>query len=139
MNSINKLKKLASFIVVLLICAWLSNCYAQDYGSYENVDYLLTEKLNLKNGGASVAIIQNGKIEYQNCFGFSNIKTKEKINENTRFNIASVSKIFATVATMILVDDGKLDIDKPIYEYLPEFSMANENFKKITTRMLFKL
>ncbi len=37
---------------------------------------------------------------------------------------------------MILVDEGKLDIDEPIYEYIPEFSMVYENFKKITTRML---
>lgn len=130
MNSINKLKKLASFIGVLLICSGLSSCYAKCYSTYENIDSLLTKKLNSRNGGASAAIMQNKQIGYQNCFGFSNIETKEKINESTRFNVASVSKIFATVATMILVDEGKLDIDKPIYEYIPEFSMADENFKK---------
>lgn len=130
MNVISKLKKLASLIGILLICVGLLSFYAKGYDTYENINNLLTKKLNLKNGGASIAIIDNGQIEYQNCFGFSNIETKEKINKNTRFNIAFVSKIFATVAMMILVDDGKLDIDKPIYEYLPEFSMANENYKK---------
>ncbi len=63
--------------------------------------HIITEKLNLKNGGASIAITDNEQIQYQNCFGFSNIES----NKNTRFNIASISKIFATVATMILVDE----------------------------------
>lgn len=98
--------------------------------------HIITEKLNLKNGGASIAITDNEQIQYQNCFGFSNIESNKKINKNTRFNIASISKIFATVATMILVDEWKLDIDKPIYEYIPEFSMSDENYKKITTKML---
>ncbi|KAK8833998.1 hypothetical protein M9Y10_037220 [Tritrichomonas musculus] len=123
-------------ICVLLTFTKVSNFYAKCYNVYENVDYLLNEKLNLQNGGASIAIMHNGQIKYQNCYGFSDGETKEKINKNTRFNIASISKIFAVVATMILVDEEKLDIDKPICEYLPEFSMANENFKKITTRML---
>lgn len=132
----NKYKKLTVFLCALLTFTGISNFYAKCYNTYENVDCVLNENLNLQNGGASITIMQNDQIKYQNCFGFSDGETKEKINKNTRFNIASVSKIFAVVATMILVDDGKLDIDKPIYKYLPEFSMANENFKKITTRML---
>lgn len=48
--------------------------------------HIITEKLNLKNGGASIAITDNEQIEYQNCFGFSNIESNEKINKNTRFN-----------------------------------------------------
>ena len=50
--------------------------------------------------------------------------------------VASVSKMFATTAVMQLVDAGKVELDAPITEYLPEFQMADPRCEKITVRML---
>ena len=51
-------------------------------------------------------------------------------------NIGSVSKMFGTVAAMQLYEQGKLDIDRPVADYLPEFTMEDERYKDITVRML---
>ena len=50
--------------------------------------------------------------------------------------VGSVSKIYATVAVMQLVDVGKVELDGPVTDYLPDFKMADERYKDITVRML---
>ena len=50
--------------------------------------------------------------------------------------IGSVSKMYTTAAVMRLAQDGKLDLDKPVTTYLPDFKMADERYKDITVRML---
>ena len=50
--------------------------------------------------------------------------------------VASVSKVFVSAAAMQLADQGKLDIDAPVTDYLPEFRLADPRYKDITVRML---
>ena len=62
--------------------------------------------------------------------------------ENNAYNgeyiycVGSVSKIYSTAAVMQLVDEGKVGLDTPITEYIPDFTMADERYKDITVRML---
>ena len=56
--------------------------------------------------------------------------------DDTLLCIGSVSKMFATTAVMQLVDDGKVELDAPVSDYIPEFRMADERYKDITVRML---
>ena len=57
-------------------------------------------------------------------------------NEGYIYTIASVSKVYATVAVMQLVDEGKVELDSPVTDYIPGFTMADERYKDITVRML---
>ncbi len=57
-------------------------------------------------------------------------------NSNAVYGVGSVSKIYTTVAVMQLAERGKLDLDKPVTTYLPEFRMADARYKDITVRML---
>lgn len=50
--------------------------------------------------------------------------------------VGSVSKIYSTAAVMQLIDEGKVGLDTPITEYIPDFTMADERYKDITVRML---
>ncbi len=50
--------------------------------------------------------------------------------------IASISKMYSTLAVMQLVDEGKVELDAPVTKYLPDFSMNDERYKDITVRML---
>lgn len=50
--------------------------------------------------------------------------------------VGSVSKIYSTAAVMQLADEGKVGLDTPITEYIPNFKMADERYKDITVRML---
>ena len=51
-------------------------------------------------------------------------------------NIGSVSKMYATAAVMQLVEQGKVNLDDPVTEYIPDFKLADERYKDITVRML---
>lgn len=55
---------------------------------------------------------------------------------STIYNVGSVSKVYVTVAVMQLVDQGKVDLDAPVTDYIKDFKMADERYKDITVRML---
>lgn len=91
---------------------------------------------NGKGGSATVAIMIDGKIVYSEGFGMANREKSILVDQNTRFNIGSISKIYLVTAIMLLVEDGKISLDNPVTNYLPEFKMADTRYKKITVRML---
>lgn len=63
--------------------------------------------------------------------------TGEVQNDSTHYlNIGSVSKMYVVTAAMQLVDQGKVDLDAPVTEYITDFKMADERYKDITVRML---
>lgn len=76
--------------------------------------------------GVAVAIIKDGKIVISKGYGVSNIKTKQKVDGNTLFGIASNSKSFTAAALAMLVDEGKIKWDDKVIQHLPEFKMYNE-------------
>lgn len=59
-----------------------------------------------------------------------------ELTHETVYGIGSVSKMFAAASVMKLAAENKLDLDTPIYSYLPDFTMADARYKKITARML---
>ncbi|QSX06568.1 serine hydrolase [Sedimentibacter sp. zth1] len=93
-------------------------------------------KLNLSNKFTSVsyAIMKDGNMLAADTIGTNGSNKNNNSTINDTYNVASVSKIFCSLAAMKLVELGKLDLDKPIYKYLPKFKMLDERYKKITTR-----
>ncbi len=89
-----------------------------------------------KCGSATAAIMVDGKIVYAEGFGMANREKSIPVDTATLFNIGSISKVYVATAIMLLVDDGKVSLDKPVMDYLPEFKMADDRYKKITVRML---
>lgn len=57
-------------------------------------------------------------------------------HEEKIYGIGSVSKMFTTVAVLKLVEEGKINLDTPVFHYLPEFKMEDERYQKITPLML---
>lgn len=62
--------------------------------------------------------------------------TKDVLEDYEVYGIGSVSKMFGAVALMQLVQEGKVNLDTPLTDYIPEFEMADERYKVITPRML---
>lgn len=87
--------------------------------------------------GLSVAVIKNGDVAYHYEYGYANKADKRKVTVNTKFRIASLSKVFTSMLAVRLSDDGKLDLDKHIGDILG-IKVRNPNYKNnsITTRML---
>ena len=61
---------------------------------------------------------------------------KEETFSGRCLNIGSVSKIYTVTAVMQLVDQGKVDLDAPVTDYITDFKMADDRYHKITVRML---
>lgn len=86
---------------------------------------------------ATVAVMDKGKIVYSEGFGAADRRINRLVDGETRFNIGSTSKMFAAVGILLLRDEGKLSLDDPVVQHLPEFVMRDERYKDITLRMLF--
>src|SRR5258705_2895535 len=64
--------------------------------------------------GMAIAIVQDDRIIYAEGFGFRNIEEKLPVTTNTLFAIGSTTKAITTFVMGTLVDEGKLDWDKPV-------------------------
>jgi CubicO group peptidase (beta-lactamase class C family) len=73
--------------------------------------------------GIAVAVVKDGKVIHAKGYGVTSIKTKEAVNENTLFGIASNSKAFTSMALAILADEGKLKWSDKVVDFIPEFKM----------------
>jgi CubicO group peptidase (beta-lactamase class C family) len=85
---------------------------------------------------ATVAIMDEGKIVYSEGFGMRDREKSLPVDTNTQFNIGSISKVFTATAILLLAEEGKVALDKPVTTYLPEFTMKDARYKDITVRML---
>ena len=98
-----------------------------------NYDYLkeyitwLTNEEMKKNQviGVSIAIVDNQRIVWAQGFGYADIKNRVPATSETVYRIGSISKLFTVMATMQLAEQGKVDIDKPLKKYLPQFSVKS--------------
>jgi CubicO group peptidase (beta-lactamase class C family) len=84
--------------------------------------YIKNEIDQNKIPGAILMIQRNGKTAYFNSFGVRDPGTKEPMTPNAIFRIYSMSKPITTVAAMILVEEGKLQLDDPLSKYIPAFA-----------------
>ncbi|WNM18760.1 serine hydrolase [Flavobacterium capsici] len=95
--------------------------------SEKEVDELVQNTMKTFNvPGIAIGIIKDGKLVLAKGYGVTNIKTNQKVDANTLFGIASNSKAFTASALAILVDEGKINWDDKIIQYLPEFKMYND-------------
>ncbi|MGY4759567.1 serine hydrolase domain-containing protein [Paenibacillus caseinilyticus] len=109
--------------------------------TYEGTGKAAKEKADLLTkayGTNSVqyAIIDHGNIVVSGQSGKNDEKGQKPLTKDTLYGIGSTSKMFTTVAVMQLVDQNKIDLDTPIVQYIPEFTMKDERYKQITPRML---
>jgi len=95
--------------------------------------------------GAVLVVAQNGKLVHERAFGWAELNdfdghrlsNPRPMHTSTLFDLASVTKVMATtMAVMMLVSDGRIDVDAPVYRYLPNFRGAH--LDSITVRHLLQ-
>lgn len=96
----------------------------------------LMEQLNIP--GVSIALIDNKTLTWSKGLGFADAVSKKLVNNKTMFEACSMSKPVFAYLVLKLVQEGEFDLDKPLYNYLPEiFVSDNEDYpKRITARMV---
>ncbi len=72
--------------------------------------------------GASIAIISGNEPLLIRNFGYSDKRNRIPVKEDTIFRIGSITKVFTASSVMQLAEQGKIDIDHPVKDYIPEFS-----------------
>nr|AAY89241.1 putative beta-lactamase [uncultured bacterium BAC-L1N9] len=78
--------------------------------------------------GAAVAVIRNGKVVFQQGWGVQNVVTGTRVNEHTRFQVASNTKAMTAAALAILVEEGKLSWDDRLIDHLPWFRLGGDPY-----------
>lgn len=76
--------------------------------------------------GAAIAIVKDGKVVLSKGYGLRDVKNNLPVTEQTMFPIASITKSFTVAALGTLASEGKLDWDKPVREYLPDFRLYDD-------------
>jgi CubicO group peptidase (beta-lactamase class C family)/D-alanyl-D-alanine dipeptidase len=84
----------------------------------------------------SIALVDDQQIVWARGFGFADPKAKTPATAETVYRVGSVSKLFTDIAVMRLVEQGKLDLDAPVTNYLPDFKPENPFDKPITLRQM---
>ena len=111
----------------------------------EPLNELLLESLRANNiPGATVAVASEGKIIFERGFGYSDLEPPTPMAPNTTIRIASISKPITAVAVLLLVEDGKLQLDDLVIDFLTrdrKFSLpadADPAWNRITIRNLLQ-
>lgn len=75
-----------------------------------------------KAPNAVTFVAHNGKIVHHKAYGYSNLEQKTALKKDDIFRIASQSKLVTSIGILMLLEEGKLTLDDPLDQYLPEFS-----------------
>jgi CubicO group peptidase (beta-lactamase class C family) len=138
-------RKLPAIVTAMLFAV---TCFAQQKSintitgnkiSTEQLDAFINKQMDSLNiPGLSLAIINNGKTAYYKNYGVKNIETKEKIADNTLFELCSISKPVFAYFILTQVEKGILDLDTPLHKYYtdPKIDTANGYYKLLTARMV---
>lgn len=141
------MKKLGLLLISLIICCL---CTAQEQNvapelsikdAIERLQIDIRRLMKEANvPGMSVALIRNGKMVWSGVFGVMNNTTRQPVTKRSIFEANSLSKPVFSYAVLTLVDQGKIDLDRPIYRYMDSgfFDKAcpDPRFKLVTARMI---
>jgi CubicO group peptidase (beta-lactamase class C family) len=99
------------------------------------LDGIMPQQLARENvAGAVISIVKGGKVIFAKGYGYSDVEKKTPVSaDNTLFRPGSISKLFTWTAVMQLVEQGKLDLDRDVNDYL-DFKIPQTYPKPITLR-----
>ncbi|MFO7862822.1 MAG: serine hydrolase domain-containing protein [Salinivirgaceae bacterium] len=131
-----------TFIILLVLISSLTfQSFAQT--DYEPLRAEFREKIDKtmrKNDivGASVVLVVDDSIVWHENFGYTHEEQETPVNNQTQFKLGSVTKIFTGTGSMQMVEQNRLDLDAPVKNYVPDFSMKTrfEDAPAITSRMV---
>ncbi|WPC43661.1 serine hydrolase [Clostridium sp. JS66] len=155
MNIISK-KVIGSLLIIVLILVGVSNNLSikevkaqekssevhgiinnnEDVKSFMN-NYFHEKMKKYLVPGASVVVVKDNKEIFKMGYGYSNLEAKALVDpDKTSFPACSVSKLFTATAIMQLYQDGKIDLDRNINDYIRPYKVINKYNKAVTCRNL---
>lgn len=133
-NMKNRLLQTSLVLLLLLICQPFSYGQENQLKKLKGFDQYMQQAMKDWNTpGVGVGIVMNGKLVFAKGYGYRDYGKKLPVTPNTMFQIASNTKLFTTIAAGFLVDEGKLDWDKPIKNYAPSIQFYNDELNNTIT------
>jgi CubicO group peptidase (beta-lactamase class C family) len=92
----------------------------------QRITTLLEHFITMRNGpaGCALSVSVGDKLIYEGYHGFSNIESARKIGPDTLYRMYSCSKIITAAALLLLLERGQVQLDDPVFHYLPEYKNA---------------
>ena len=102
------------------------------------IDSSFTEGMNSNNiAGATIVLMQGDSVLHMSGYGLADIESNTPVNSSTSiFGVGSISKTFVATAVMQLYEDGKLELDRDVNNYLTTFQLEYKFNDSITVRHL---
>ncbi|HEX2464559.1 MAG TPA: serine hydrolase domain-containing protein, partial [Thermoanaerobaculia bacterium] len=102
----------------------------------EGFDDFVTKAVEAWNvPGAGIAIVSGGEVVYAKGFGWRDLEAKKPMTADTLFAIGSTTKAMTATTLGMLVDEGKVEWDQPLRDYLPSFKLMDASIsERITPR-----
>ena len=92
-------------------------------------EFILSEMKENNIPGVAVIIIQDGKIIFSKGYGYGNIEKQVNLSaENSVFRVASIAKLITAAAVMKLAEEGKIDLDAPVNNYLKRIKISETGY-----------
>ncbi len=133
-----------ALIILLLLAGVFSNAQSDFEISSPESQGFSSEKLTLLNqamhsyvddnelSAIQTAIVKNGKLIHFDSYGSSDISENDPLEEDDIFRIASMTKPIVSIGLMMLYEEGKFNLNDPVYKYIPEFkNLTVKKRKKI--------
>ncbi|MEP7079805.1 MAG: serine hydrolase domain-containing protein, partial [Ginsengibacter sp.] len=81
----------------------------------------------------NVLVAKNGKTIYKKTFGYADFNLKEKLDNNSIFDIGSIAKEFTAVGILSLIDKGKLNYSDSLGKFFPQLPYSNVTIRQLLT------
>ncbi|MGB3142529.1 MAG: serine hydrolase domain-containing protein, partial [Maribacter sp.] len=114
-------------LIVLFLTICCSHiAFAQQKTNNKKLNAMIVQGMkDWKVPGLATIVVKDGEVVFQETYGVKNLESKEPVDENTLFNMASTTKAIVAIAMGMLVDDGKLDWDDKVTDYIPYFKLSD--------------
>lgn len=123
-----------SFWIVLFGSLFVVTGISQAQTTADKVRRYLHEEMKKQNiPGLQIVVINHNKIVLSEAMGKANVEFSVPATKSTIFSINSIAKVFTGTAIMQLVEEGKIDIEKPVSDYLDSLPT---NWRKVTVKQL---
>jgi CubicO group peptidase (beta-lactamase class C family) len=126
------------FLVTIFLLLISSSSSAQSLEDLRSVEsffdgFLKSQIEEYKVPGVTISVVKDGEILFKKGYGYSDLENTQRVDaDNTLFRPGSVSKLFIWTSIMQLVEQGKVDLNENVNEYL-DFEIPNEIVNKDNT------
>tara|TARA_R110002050_G_scaffold56512_3_gene127158 strand:- start:119582 stop:121246 length:1665 start_codon:yes stop_codon:yes gene_type:complete len=123
-NSTSYLRKALWSLLMVLLCSIVVNAQM----TAKQIDSIVNKAMNTLDNtvGFAIGVVKDGSIVHVKGYGNNSVDYEEAVTADTPFGIASNSKAFTSAALAILVEQGKMNWEDRVIDYIPEFKMYND-------------